>query len=146
MNINGPDEISSEFGRLFLRLHRLMDRRMAEEGASLAATKLLLLLERQGPKRATDIADFFGQAPRTVTEAIDGLERKGLVEREPDPLDRRAKRISLTPAGATALQATQPLRLALIERVFGVLSGEEQAQLSALLGKLGQALEEAERG
>ncbi|MFN3434510.1 MAG: MarR family winged helix-turn-helix transcriptional regulator, partial [Sphingomonas sp.] len=76
-----------------------MNRRMAEQGASLARTKLLLFLDRRGPARAADIADFFDNAPRTVTEAIDGLERDGLVIRSPDAHDRRVKQVSITDRG-----------------------------------------------
>ena len=146
MDINSPEQISTAFARLYLQLHRLMDRRMAENGASLASHKVLSYLEKHGARRATDIADFFGQAPRTVTEAIDGLERKGLVSREPDPSDRRAKHVSITAAGLAALQATQPLRVALIDRVFGVLEPGESDQLHALIAKLAQAVEAEERG
>lgn len=71
------ENLASDLFSLFLRMHRMMNKRLAEQGASLARTKLLLFLDRRGPSRAADIADFFDQAPRTVTEAIDGLERDG---------------------------------------------------------------------
>jgi DNA-binding MarR family transcriptional regulator len=136
--------LSSAFGRTFLRLHRLMDRRMADQGASFARTKLLLYIGHQGPTRAADIADFFGHAPRTVTEAIDGLERDGLVRREPDKLDRRAKRVLLTDAGRAAAAATEPVRARLIAQVFGPLSETEREQLSAIIAKLATAIEAQE--
>ena len=85
------ENLASDLFSLFLRMHRMMNKRLAEQGASLARTKLLLFLDRRGPSRAADIADFFDQAPRTVTEAIDGLERDGLVVRRPHPPDRRAE-------------------------------------------------------
>ncbi|RYF14130.1 MAG: MarR family transcriptional regulator, partial [Oxalobacteraceae bacterium] len=75
---------------------------------------------------------------------IDGLERDGLVRRDPDPGDRRAKRISLTPTGVTAAAATEASRLRYIDDVFGVLSATECLalvglvdQLNARLGALG---------
>ena len=63
------------------------------------------------PLRATDIAELFGLAPRTVTESLDALERAGLLRREADPADRRVKRISITEEGRRAITATEPLRL-----------------------------------
>ena len=140
------EPLAHELGRLFLRLHRLMDRRMAQQGASLARTKLLLFLEREGGNaRAADIADFFGHAPRTVTEAIDALERDGLVRRDPDPVDRRVKRVSITDAGRAAAAATEPMRLRLVEQVFGVLDDAEQKQLGLTLSKLSQAVDRLEQ-
>lgn len=140
-----PDTLSSDLARVFLRIHRLLDRRMTAVGASLARTKLLLYLEDQvGEARAADIAEFFGLAPRTVTDALDALERDGMVRREPDPYDRRVKRLSITEAGRAATAATEPLRLAMMGQIFGVLDTSEREQLQGLLAKLAMAVGEQE--
>ncbi|WEK48478.1 MAG: MarR family transcriptional regulator [Candidatus Andeanibacterium colombiense] len=119
---------------------RTADRLMAEQGASLARTKLLLCLRKKGPLRGTDIADFFNQSPRTVTEAIDGLERDGLVERVSDPSDRRAKLIHITEKGLEATARTEPLRRQLIDQTFGTLDEMERESLGAILQKLSHGL------
>jgi len=134
------DQIASCFGGVFLRLTRLLDRRMARQGASLARTKVLLLIRKQGPVRAVDIAELFSLAPRTVTDTIDGMERQGLVRREPDEKDRRVKRIHLTDAGRDALEATEPMRRELVSQIIGALDPAEQAEFSRLLDKLETAL------
>jgi DNA-binding MarR family transcriptional regulator len=145
--MNHLEALFGDLARVFLRSHRLLDRRMTAEGASLARTKLLLYLEGQeGEARAADIAEFFGLAPRTVTEALDGLERDGMVRREPDPQDRRVKRLSITGAGLAATAATEPLRVALVEQIFGVLDAKERKQLEAILAKLAAAIREQESG
>jgi DNA-binding MarR family transcriptional regulator len=137
----GPlDDLASRFGKMFLRMHRLFDRRMAESGASSAKLKFLMYLEKEGPSRATDIADLLGLAPRTVTEGLDGLERDGLIRRDPDPADRRAKRVSLTPAGRDAIAATEPVRRLLVDRVFGVLSASDCQALDRILTCLSEAI------
>lgn len=138
------DELAAGYSRAFMRLHRLLDRRMAASGASLAQTKLLMYVEREGHARATDIAELFGQAPRTVTEALDGLERAGLVRREPDPRDRRAKRVTVTEEGRRAIAATEPLRLRMVEQLFGGLDDTERAQLSRIVAKIADAIDRAE--
>ncbi|HZF46585.1 MAG TPA: MarR family transcriptional regulator [Sphingomonadaceae bacterium] len=137
------EPLVSAYAELYLDLMRTVDRRMADQGASLARTKLLLCLQKRGPLRATDIAEFFSQSPRTVTEAIDGLERDGLVERKPDPEDRRAKFIHVTPKGNEAAAKTEPLRRQLIEQTFGTLSDEEQAIMLRLLNKVAGNLTKA---
>lgn len=138
------EPLVSAYAELYLQLMRTMDRRMAEQGASLSRTKLLLCLQKRGPLRATDIADFFSQSPRTVTEAIDGLERDGLVERKPDPDDRRAKFISVTEKGLEAAAKTEPLRRQLIEQTFGTLDDAERETLLRLLTKAATSLKTAD--
>ncbi|HWK35730.1 MarR family winged helix-turn-helix transcriptional regulator [Sphingomonas sp.] len=142
--MNDLENLASGFGKLFLRLHRLVDRRMASGGASFARAKMLMCIKKDGPARAVDIADLFGLAPRTVTEALDGLERDGLVRRAPDPHDRRVKRVSLTDDGLSALAASEPLRLELLDRTFGALDAEERAQLAAIVAKLTVQVEREE--
>jgi predicted transcriptional regulator len=95
--MSASETLASDFGRLFLRLHRLLDRRMARSGASLARTKVLMLVEREGPVRATDIAEYFGLAPRTVTESLDALERSA---RRIRPIDASSGSRSPTKAAA----------------------------------------------
>lgn len=136
------EPLAADYFRLFLRMQRLMNRRMAEQGASLARTKLLLFLDRRGPARAADIADYFDQAPRTVTEAVDGLERDGLVRRDPDAHDRRVKQVSITEEGRRVIGETEPLRQDLIDGVFGALDAEERERLGAMLARMHAALEE----
>ncbi len=141
------ETLSSDLAHVFLRMHRLCDRRMTAVGASLARTKLLLYLESQiGEARASDIAEFFGLAPRTVTDALDALERDGMVRRELDPRDRRVKRLWITDAGVAAIAATEPLRLAMTDQIFGVLDAAEREQFQAMLVKLAAAIGAQEAG
>jgi DNA-binding MarR family transcriptional regulator len=140
------DDLISDFGRLFLRLRRIADAQLARQGVSLARMKLLIHLNcEHSSARAADIASFFGYSPRTVSEAIEGLERDRLVQRFPDPLDGRVKRISLTPEGQAVIAAAEPIRAELNQAIFGVLDGEEQAQLREMLAKLGNAADGMER-
>lgn len=138
------EALAADLFRLFLRMQRLMNRRMADQGASLARAKLLLFLQKRGPARAADIADFFDQAPRTVTEAIDGLERDGLVVRTPDAHDRRVKQVSITDEGRRVTSETEPLRQEMIGDVFGTLTAEERTQLGAMFAKMQAALDRQE--
>ncbi len=130
------DSLLASYAEFYLRLMRTLDDRMKQNGASLARTKVLLFLQKRGAARATDLAEFFNQTPRTITEAIDGLERDGLVRRKPDPKDRRAKQISITPAGLDAVTKTEPVRRGIVDQTFGSLSDGEREQLATILGKL----------
>ena len=118
---------------------------MKARGSSIARTKLLLFIQRLGRPRSPDIAEAFGFAPRTVTEAIDGLEREGLVRREANANDRRAKHIVLTPEGQKAIDASEPARRELVNMLYSVLTEVEAEQLAALLGRLVDRLSDIEQ-
>jgi DNA-binding MarR family transcriptional regulator len=71
-----------------------------------------------------------------MTNRIDRLERAGLVERRPDPDDRRGKLIALTAAGRRVIDETITRHVANEERLLSVLTTTEQKRLNALLRKL----------
>ncbi len=144
MSVQGFNRAADALRDFYLRSHRLMDRLMTAKGASFARSRLLTYIAREGPVRSIDLASSFGYAPRTVTEAIDGLERDGLVGRCPDPDDRRAKRISLTPEGAAAAEAAEGSKQEYLVRVFSALDENEQAEIVRLIGKLNDRLAELE--
>ena len=52
----------------------------------------------------TTLADLLGVDAPTVTRKVQQLEQEGFVARHPDPDDRRATRIELSPAGRRTLQ------------------------------------------
>jgi DNA-binding MarR family transcriptional regulator len=71
-----------------------------------------------------------------MTNRIDRLERAGLVERRPDPNDRRGKLIALTAAGRRVIDETITRHVANEERLLSALTAAEQEKLNALLKKL----------
>jgi DNA-binding MarR family transcriptional regulator len=138
------EELIKGLARVYLLMHRRMDRAMTKHGASLARTKLLLFIEKnEGTARAADLAEIFGLAPRTVTEALDSMERDQLIVRTSDSQDRRVKRLAVTEQGRSAIAATEPLRKDLIQEMCGVLSEAERDQLHGILQKLEGTLSDA---
>jgi DNA-binding MarR family transcriptional regulator len=129
-------EVSEKLFELYHRVHRLINESMTEEGVSLARSKFLFFLSKLGPCRSTDIADALNFAPRTVTEAIDGLERDKLVERKPDPDDRRAKIVSITETGRHMLEAAEMPRQQLLEEIFSSLDDKQLDQLQSIVTTL----------
>jgi DNA-binding MarR family transcriptional regulator len=71
-----------------------------------------------------------------MTGRLDRLERAGLVERRPDPNDRRGKLIALTDAGRRVVDDTITRHVANEQRLLSVLTATEQERLNALLRKL----------
>jgi DNA-binding MarR family transcriptional regulator len=130
------NDLADQFYTFFHTIHRYLDTAMTAEGVSLSKNKVLSMLYDHSPCRSTDIAEYFAFAPRSVTEAIDLLERDGLVVRRPDPTDRRAKQVSLTPDGEVAFRTSDELRARLEQHIFGALNEEQCKQLQMLIETL----------
>lgn len=71
-----------------------------------------------------------------MTNRLDRLEKAGLVERQPDPNDRRGKLIALTERGRAVIDETIGLHVANEVRLLETLSPSEQETLNELLAKL----------
>jgi DNA-binding MarR family transcriptional regulator len=69
----------------------------------------------------------------TVSVRIDRLERDGLVERLPDPLDQRSVLVRLTEAGERIFDQVAPLHLANEDRLLSTLNMQQREQLASLL-------------
>lgn len=133
-----PKLVSSvEAGQSYLELHhqvhRIVDQAMCAAGLSLGRAKVLMRLESHGPMNQARLAELLGFAPRSVTETVDVLEREGLVTRNEDPHDRRARIVSLTDAGRDACATASTVRQKTMDDIFGVLDPSERAQLLSLL-------------
>ena len=81
--------------------------------------------------RLTELAAWAGMSKQAMGDLVDQCEAWGLVAREPDPLDARARRIVFTPTGLDWLAAFKAA-VALAEAEFRVAVGAEVATVVAL--------------
>jgi DNA-binding MarR family transcriptional regulator len=98
--------------------------------------RALSVLTRHGPQRLTALAEHLRIAARSATEVVDHLQERGLVERRPDPDDRRATLITPTAEGAAAGAGIRAARQAGTDRMFAALSAADRAELSRILRQL----------
>jgi len=85
--------------------------------ASLGAGAAMLEHLNEAGLAQTALTARMGLSKQAVQQTLDQLETQGLVRREPDPADRRAKRIYLTAPGAQALALRQVAEAELQERL-----------------------------
>jgi DNA-binding MarR family transcriptional regulator len=131
------------FGRLSEAAERVMREHMnplfAQVGLQPGEFEVLATLRRSGepymlsPTRLYEAAMISSGG---MTDRLDRLERAGLVERRPDPKDRRGKLIALTDAGRRLIDETIGRHVANEERMLAALTQAEQEMLAALLKKL----------
>ncbi|PTS88624.1 hypothetical protein DBR17_04325 [Sphingomonas sp. HMWF008] len=86
------------------------------------------------------IADLAWVDRAEVSRAATALERRGLTTRRDNPQDRRTPILYLTPEGRAFYEVALVDRSAFHEELLVDLSGEERAQLDALLARVGQRL------
>jgi DNA-binding MarR family transcriptional regulator len=89
----------------------------------------------------TDLARQRMMTSGGMTAAIDRLERKGLVERAPNPNDRRGSLVRLTADGLAVIDEAMTRHVGLEQHLTGGLDQRERAQLRRLLHKLIDAIE-----
>ncbi|WP_323959855.1 MarR family transcriptional regulator [Arthrobacter sp. JZ12] len=83
--------------------------------------------------RLRELADMLHIAPRSATEVVDVLQENGLVQRAPDPSDRRATLVFLTSDGEELLQQIRRVRQREADEYFSQLTADDQAELKRLL-------------
>lgn len=86
--------------------------------------------------RLTALALGANMTPQAMGEMVDELEELGYVERQPDPTDRRAKLIVLTPRGHACVSAGIATIHGIEERIDRVLGVRGHRELRRLLSKL----------
>jgi MarR family transcriptional regulator, transcriptional regulator for hemolysin len=80
------------------------DRRARSQGMTRAQWAILIWLERQPGLSQKELAELLEVEPITVARLIDRLESRGMVERRPDPRDRRIWRLHLLSPAADVLR------------------------------------------
>ena len=80
------------------------DKRARAHGMTRAQWGILIWLERQPGLSQKELAEFLEVEPITVARLIDRLEARGMVERRPDPKDRRIWRLHLCPPAHPVLR------------------------------------------
>lgn len=111
---------------------------------TMAQLKALLVLNNQGEARVGEIASQLGLSPNATTALLDQLETAGYSERRPDPADRRAVLVVLTPAGAELIAELLTANLVAFEVILEYLSLDELEDLHRGMTALMRALSEHE--
>lgn len=83
-----------------------------------------------------DIAQMTRTSPASVSSLLQGLERRGLVERRTEDGDERSKRVYATPVALELIAGLESAMAAVDETILAPLTKAERATLRALLTKI----------
>ncbi|MCP5100642.1 MAG: MarR family transcriptional regulator [Chloroflexi bacterium] len=128
----------AEMERVTLRMswaaHRTQAQRLKEFNLTMPQFMVLRALQRLAPGcTMTELGEAAIQVPATVTGIIDRLEQNDLVNRVPNPSDRRSYHILLTSAGQALLHQIDEERRQGIEMLFQNLPVEQRKLLLSFM-------------
>jgi MarR family transcriptional regulator, organic hydroperoxide resistance regulator len=95
----------AEWQRVTHGLLAALDRELSSLQLSAAETNALACFAGRPARTVRELVAATGQRPSTLTGVLDRLERRGLVERRPNPADRRSIAVHLTSDGRAAAEA-----------------------------------------
>jgi DNA-binding MarR family transcriptional regulator len=136
--------LEHEMGVLVRRIRRLIAvrARMVHPDLSPVAYSMLMALNDSGPRRASDLVDLFSIDKGAVSRQVSALLELGLIERSPDPEDRRAAILAITEEGSSRLtRIAESRRREVIDR----LSGWSDEDLKAFVAAMARYNNELER-
>lgn len=122
-------------------LLRLQDARLRPLGLGMGQLPVLHALADGRSMSQKDLAKRARVEQPTMAEMLSRMERDGVVEREPDPNDRRASLISLTRRARARLPKAKDLLIEGEEEAMAGFTAEEKQLLRALLQRVVQNLE-----
>jgi DNA-binding MarR family transcriptional regulator len=134
------DDATAELGDLLMRAARTLRRRwravLAPWDLSPHQARALGVVGERDGVRLSDLAEALHIAPRSATEVADGLQERGLVERTPDPGDRRAVILRPTEEGRRVRAEIDAARTADSAELFDRLPAADRTALARSLQTL----------
>lgn len=118
---------------------------LAPHSINLVQFNVISVLHRAGtPMTMGDLAQAVSVRPANLTSVVDGLVKRGMVDRELNPGDRRSFLVRVSPAGAEFLARFLPGHWRHLDSLAGGLSTRQRTQLTRLLERLARSVEDAE--
>ncbi len=137
------DDPALTASELRLALGQLVRRLRVEHRLSLSHALVLARLDLEGTRHISSLAAAERVRPQSMAQTVGDLERDGLVDRTPDPTDKRRALVAMTPDGRTTLETDRRQREGwLAQAVVAHLSPAEQAALmevTTLLRRLAES-------
>jgi len=119
--------------RAYAHSHRLLVEGFASAGVRGYHYRLLAALEEFGPASQAALGRRTSIDRSDVVAVLNDLAARGLIERAPDPDDRRRNVITITPAGTEQLRALDEVVASVQEKLLAPLSPPDRTRLVRLL-------------
>lgn len=135
-----PTKVTGSPARVLARLSRIIENALGEDDLTLPQYRTLAFLS-QGDWAASALADRLDVSRPSVTGLVDGLVKRGLVERHHAVDDRRRVEHVLTAEGKRVLRAADERADAALRTIFSDLDPDIASSTRAALGRLHDAMD-----
>jgi DNA-binding MarR family transcriptional regulator len=139
-----PVAVANRLRPALLKLARELRRESHALGVTGGQVSLLFQIQRHRGIGVRDLATLERISPASMSGYVDRLERAGLVQRTPDPDDRRRQGLSLTHEAERVLRSVKSRRTAWLAARLEQLSDDDLAALDAAVEPLRALIEDAE--
>ena len=113
-------------------------------GLSMPQFSIMMQLHYRGACGMSEISERFSISAAAASQLVDKLVQSGLMAREEDPSDRRAKLLNLTDKGEELIRQGIEERYRWVDQLAEKLTYEERVQISEALNIMTRAAEELE--
>jgi len=120
----------------YLKLQRRVEEMLVPYGLVLSQFEALAKVGMNPGVIQQDLVKYLLVTKGNVGALVDRLEEAGLIERRPDPSDRRANRLCLTPAGTSMVTEIFEKHRVLVKEMMSPLDSTERKTLRTLLKEL----------
>jgi DNA-binding MarR family transcriptional regulator len=137
--INGdraPSTLAFLLSQVGIHASRRFAERIAEVDLNPPLFRILNLIDAAEGRSQQAIGEAIQVPPSRMVALVDELEQRGLVERRPDPADRRIRALYLTRKGRTALTRGREIATSHEEEITRGMSETDRTRLTKLLQKL----------
>ena len=123
---------------LVMRFIRAEMRLRGGRFVSIPQLRALGLIDRHPGAALTDVATHLGVTPATASALVERLVRRGLIDRDVHPRERRRLTLSLTQTGSRQLSEARAATRRRLEQALGQLPARDRASISAGVSLLRQ--------
>jgi DNA-binding MarR family transcriptional regulator len=113
-------------------------------GLSMPQFSMMMQMYHRGACGMSEVSERFEITPAAASQLVDKLVHSGLIQREEDPHDRRAKLLNLNDKGRELIQRGIEERYRWVDELAGKLTVEERVQISEALDIMTRAAQELE--
>lgn len=142
------DLLSSDFlealTKVSRRVRTVFNQQVTAHGLTYPRARTLFRLTKKANMTQTELACELELEQATLVRLLDRMEENGLIERQPDPRDRRAKLVALTPHGEEQAALVRAIADRIRGRIFEGIDLDELQQAIGLMERLATNLTDLE--
>ncbi len=128
-------------GHIHRSFHRVADSQLRERGFAMGQLPVLMALKDGRPHSQADLARLAQVEQPSMAQLLARMERDGLVQRVPDPDDRRSRRVLLTPECRARMHESRAVMQTLAAEALDGFSAEDRAELGRLVRRLAERVD-----